>query len=180
MFLRLNDPATITPSFKAHLWNRANSKQYQRRGSPGRTFVALDEKLALGEMTKMAQWEQIRSFMYAHSCTRNLYCVSAQWLHANSARHQRPHRDHTHGYGRYFAVIFTIDASRVDTMLETESGHTPADCAILVYDTFHTHFGPSGRNWSKVFVCFADTTFDQYNSLAKQQLHGRKKAYENI
>ena len=106
-------------------------------------------------------------------------------LHANSARPQRPHRDHKHDYGKYFTVVFTIDESQVDTMLETEYGetHKPADCTILVYDTaLHSirTLVRLAKTTSKVFVGFSDPSFDQYNSIAKEHLHGRKKAYEHI
>lgn len=179
-FLRLNNTVIPTKDFIEHLQKRARCKRHYRRGAPGRTFVALDESIVLRELKNMLPWEEVCAFMKTHKCTDNIFCVSAQWLHANSAHSQKCHQDHAHGYGLYFTVVFTIDGSKVDTMIENEGMYEPAACNILVYDTFHPHFGQAGENNSKVFVGFSDPGFEKYNRIAKEHLHARKKFYSRI
>ena len=178
--LRINTCVTVSERLLEHIQNRAKSKQNIRRGTPGRAFITLDEKLVLCEIQQILPWDQLRAFMIAHNITNNLSCVSAHWLHANSKHQQKCHRDHKHGYGRHFAVVFTIDGSKVDTMINIKGRYESASCDVLVYDTFELHYGNSGENRSKIFVGFTDPGFENYMSIAKDHLHGRKKSYLRI
>ena len=177
MLLRLNDCVNMTKPLLDHLEKRGKHKSYYRRGSPGRTFVALDENIVLHELKKILPWDRILTFMKTHNSSNDLFCVCAQWMHANSMRPQKPHRDHTHGYGRYFNIVFTIDGSKIDTMVEISGKYECANCNILVYDSFHSHFGPAGQNKSKVFIGFSNPQTENYNSIAREHLHARKKTY---
>lgn len=179
--LKLKEAVVPSRSLMEHIHTRESHQRFYRRGSPGRKFVALDETIVLKELAKSVMFREIVDFMHKESNALYLCCVSAQLLHSNSTRPQTPHRDHQHGYKKYFSVVFTIDGSNVDTMISNASGeYECADCSVLVYDTFHDHFGPSGKNYSKVFVGFADPFIPEYGSISHSHVHSCKNSYPMV
>jgi hypothetical protein len=179
--LRLGGGVCLSDVFRGHLRYRESKSVFRRRGhGGGRVFVVLDEELVLSELRGWCDFGKISCFLREHLQCDEICCVHAVWLHSSCARAQAVHRDHSHGYGKYVTVVFTVDDSLVDTMVLVGDEIECASCKILVYDGYLRHFGPSGTSKSKVFVSFSDPSLKEFGSIARGNGHGRKQFYPRL
>ena len=177
MVLKLDTPVLLTPRLRNHMKKRSENKKNWRRGKKGRRFVALDEALVFEELFSMCAMELVMDFVCDGLNADAVHCVCAQWVWSNSVNAQLLHRDHTYGYGKYMSMLIGFDGFVIDTLILERCVAAPANCHILVFDSYDMHAGGPGTNFSKLLVSFAVPSIPEFSRIAHQNLHKPKRNY---
>ena len=177
MVLKLHTPVDLSRRLRTHMVKRSKNKQNWRRGKKGRRFVALDEALVFEELFSMCAMHLIMDFVCDELKANTVHCVCAQWVWSNSVNAQLLHRDHTYGYGKYISMLIGFDGFVIDTLFPDGHGTAPANCHVLIFDSYDLHAGGAGANFSKLLVSFAVPSITEFSRIAHQNLHKPKRNY---
>ena len=184
-----SEPHTVRSSCKVRLSEttlQRIQKQCKKtrqimKGRNRRRFITLKPEHIIDDVKSfLAANRTFRMFLESRSA---LTCVHACLLHfSNDFHRQQPmHRDHKEGYGKYVTMVFSLDETKVDTLILTADGSLlPANCNTLMYDAFHLHAGPECSFQNKVFVSFSDTNRCDFAKIARAMGHGVRKSYNSL